>query len=172
MSWRGSPSWRTPLGVTLAAMLERTERIVHGTTVATNALLERRGARVGLLTTKGHIDILEMREGLKEDRYNLRVAAARALGSARPAPRRAGADSLRWSRRGDAQQCIALRSHPGAKTPEGRLRRGLLPAQLSRPDARAHDGRGGPGSNAGAYVSLSSDVLRKSRSTSAPARRW
>ncbi len=61
------------LGVSLAAMLERTERIVHGTTVATNALLERRGARVGLLTTDGHIDILEMREGLKDDRYNLRV---------------------------------------------------------------------------------------------------
>jgi N-methylhydantoinase A len=61
------------LGVELAAMLERTERIVHGTTVATNALLERRGARVGLLTTEGHIDILEMREGLKDDRYNLRV---------------------------------------------------------------------------------------------------
>jgi len=56
------------LGITLAAMLERTERIVHGTTVATNALLERRGARVGLLTTEGHIDILEMREGLKDDR--------------------------------------------------------------------------------------------------------
>ena len=31
-----------PLGVTLEAMLEGTERIVHGTTVATNALLERR----------------------------------------------------------------------------------------------------------------------------------
>ena len=38
-------------------MLERTERIVHGTTVATNALLERKGARVGLLTTEGHVDI-------------------------------------------------------------------------------------------------------------------
>jgi N-methylhydantoinase A len=62
------------LGVELSAMLARTERIVHGTTVATNALLESRGARVGLLTTAGHIDILEMREGLKDDRYNLRVA--------------------------------------------------------------------------------------------------
>jgi N-methylhydantoinase A len=62
------------LGIELSAMLARTERIVHGTTVATNALLERRGARVGLLTTAGHIDILEMREGLKDDRYNLRVA--------------------------------------------------------------------------------------------------
>ena len=55
------------------ALLARTERIVHGTTVATNALLERKGARVGLLTTEGHRDVLEMREGLKDDRYNLRM---------------------------------------------------------------------------------------------------
>jgi N-methylhydantoinase A len=54
-------------------LLAETEWIVHGTTVATNALLERKGARVGLLTTEGHRDILEMREGLKEDRYNLRM---------------------------------------------------------------------------------------------------
>ena len=112
---------RTPLGVTLAAMLERTERIVHGTTVATNALLERRGARVGLLTTEGHIDILEMREGLKDDRYNLRVPPPEPLGAARPAPRRAGADSPGWSRRGDAEQCVALGSDPGTKAPEGRI---------------------------------------------------
>jgi N-methylhydantoinase A len=57
----------------LPSLLEATERIVHGTTVATNALLERKGARVGLLTTEGHRDILEMREGLKDDRYNLRM---------------------------------------------------------------------------------------------------
>src|SRR5262245_18985392 len=56
-----------------AAMLARTERIVHGTTVATNALLEQKGAKVGLLTTEGHRDIIEMREGLKNDRYNLRM---------------------------------------------------------------------------------------------------
>ncbi len=59
-------------GLTLGDLLARTERIVHGTTVATNALLERRGARVALLTTEGHRDILEMREGLKDDRYDLR----------------------------------------------------------------------------------------------------
>jgi N-methylhydantoinase A len=57
----------------LPSLLDATESIVHGTTVATNALLERKGARVGLLTTEGHRDILEMREGLKEDRYNLRL---------------------------------------------------------------------------------------------------
>ena len=60
------------LGVTRADMLAKTDRLVHGTTVATNALLERKGAKVALLTTEGHRDVLEMREGLKPDRYDLR----------------------------------------------------------------------------------------------------
>jgi N-methylhydantoinase A len=60
------------LGCDLTGLLAATERIVHGTTVATNALIERKGARLGLLTTAGHRDIVEMREGLKDDRYNLR----------------------------------------------------------------------------------------------------
>jgi len=60
-------------GTDLDGLLARTERIVHGTTVATNALLERKGAKVGLLTTEGHRDIIEMREGLKDDRYNVRM---------------------------------------------------------------------------------------------------
>ena len=64
-------------GLSLAALLEVTGRIVHGTTVATNALLERKGARVGLLTTEGHRDVLEMREGLKPERYNLRLPRRR-----------------------------------------------------------------------------------------------
>ena len=60
------------LGLDRPTMLARTSIIVHGTTVATNALLEQKGAKVGLLTTEGHRDIVEMREGLKDDRYNLR----------------------------------------------------------------------------------------------------
>src|SRR6516164_7916886 len=60
------------LGLTVAGMLAQTQRLVHGTTVATNALLERKGARVALLTTEGHRDVLEMREGLKPNRYDLR----------------------------------------------------------------------------------------------------
>lgn len=68
------------LGMERGQLLARTERIVHGTTVATNALLERKGARVGLITTEGHRDVLEMREGLKpEDRYNLRLAPPEPL---------------------------------------------------------------------------------------------
>jgi N-methylhydantoinase A len=61
------------LGLDIVSLLADTERIVHGTTVATNALLERKGARVGMLTTAGHRDVVEMREGLKDDRYNLRM---------------------------------------------------------------------------------------------------
>ena len=35
--------------------------VVHGTTVGTNALLERRGAKVGMITTRGFRDVLELR---------------------------------------------------------------------------------------------------------------
>jgi N-methylhydantoinase A len=61
------------LELTPEALLGQTQRVVHGTTVATNALLEGKAARVGMLTTEGHRDIIEMREGLKPDRYNLRM---------------------------------------------------------------------------------------------------
>ena len=63
------------LGINSETLLSKTESIVHGTTVATNALLERKGAKTGLLTTLGHRDVLEMREGLKDDRYNMRLPA-------------------------------------------------------------------------------------------------
>jgi len=61
------------IGMELSELLSKTGRIVHGMTVAANALLERKGAKVGLLTTAGHRDVLEMREGLKPERYNLRL---------------------------------------------------------------------------------------------------
>jgi N-methylhydantoinase A len=61
------------LNVTRAEILAATDRLVHGTTVATNALLERKGAKVALITTEGHRDVIEMREGLKPDRYDLRT---------------------------------------------------------------------------------------------------
>lgn len=48
-------------GLTSFGPLSQLSSIVHGTTVGTNALLERRGARIGLITTKGFRDVLEMR---------------------------------------------------------------------------------------------------------------
>ena len=52
--------------------------IVHGTTVATNALLERKGARTALITTKGFEDVIEIGRQARPDLYNLMVT--------RPAP--------------------------------------------------------------------------------------
>lgn len=46
------------LGTTLRGLLAKTSQFVHGTTVATNALLERRGARTGLIATRGHEDAI------------------------------------------------------------------------------------------------------------------
>lgn len=60
------------LNLSRGELLAATTRLVHGTTVATNALLERKGAKVALLTTEGHRDVVEMREGLKPNRYDLR----------------------------------------------------------------------------------------------------
>src|SRR5262245_12538816 len=52
--------------------------IIHGTTVATNAILERRGARTGLLTTEGFRDLLEI--------GRLRLSRLYDLDFERPAP--------------------------------------------------------------------------------------
>jgi 5-oxoprolinase (ATP-hydrolysing) len=54
-------------GIALADVSE----IIHGTTLVTNALIERRGARLALLTTKGFRDILEMGTEQRYDIYDL-----------------------------------------------------------------------------------------------------
>ena len=65
--------------LSLEDFLAAADMIIHGSTVATNTLVERKGAKVGLLTTDGFRDLLEMREGLKEDRYNLRMTPVEPL---------------------------------------------------------------------------------------------
>lgn len=52
-------------------VIERAEFFLHGTTVGLNALLERRGAKVGLITTQGFRDVLEIRRGDRAEMYNL-----------------------------------------------------------------------------------------------------
>jgi N-methylhydantoinase A len=52
------------------ARLDRVE-VVHGTTVGTNALLQRRGARVALITTKGFEDVLVIGRQARPELYNL-----------------------------------------------------------------------------------------------------
>jgi N-methylhydantoinase A len=44
---------------------------LHGTTVGLNALLERKGSKVGMLCTKGFRDVIEIRRGDRDEMYNL-----------------------------------------------------------------------------------------------------
>jgi len=60
-------------GIGLEALAPQISTIVHGTTVTTNAVLTRGGAPTGLLTTRGVRDALEMRRGIREERYNNRL---------------------------------------------------------------------------------------------------
>ena len=62
------------LGLSVNELLVRTERIVHGSTIATNALLTRNGARTALLTTAGFRDVLNMRRGMRTDLYEPKQA--------------------------------------------------------------------------------------------------
>jgi len=47
--------------------------IVHGTTLATNALIERKGAKTGLLTTEGFRDVLEIRHENRFEQYDINI---------------------------------------------------------------------------------------------------
>ena len=51
------------VGLALPELLTRTGRFGHGTTIGTNAVLERTGARVGVITTAGHGDALAIMRG-------------------------------------------------------------------------------------------------------------
>ncbi len=132
---------------------------MHGTTVATNALLEHKHARVGMLTTEGHRDVIEMREGLKPERYNLRMAPPEPLV---PRERRLGVTER-------------VRADAGIETPLDRASLDAALARLAedRVDAvaicffhswanPAHEQQAADAARArlqSAYVTTSSDVL-------------
>jgi N-methylhydantoinase A len=50
---------------------QKVDRFVHGTTVATNAVLERKGACLGLITTRGFGDVIEIGRQMRHQMYDL-----------------------------------------------------------------------------------------------------
>jgi len=60
------------LGLSVPDVLGNCRVFVHGSTIATNTILERKGAVVGLLTTEGFRDSLEIRRGIREDAWDHR----------------------------------------------------------------------------------------------------
>ena len=114
----------------LAELMERTGtlpgaigRVVHGTTLATNLIVERKAAPVGLITTAGFRDIIEIGRMKRTSLYDIFVETVAPLA---PRPLRAevrerlgadGASSRRrgrtkWSRSGSAWWAGALRRWP------------------------------------------------------------
>ncbi|RJP36249.1 MAG: hydantoinase/oxoprolinase family protein [Phycisphaerales bacterium] len=67
------------MGLSLGELCQSVETIVHGTTITTNTVLTLTGAKTGLLTTEGVRDALEMRRGIREERYNNRFVNAPPL---------------------------------------------------------------------------------------------
>ena len=69
------------LGESPEAIVSECDLCINGTTVGLNALIQHKGARVGLICTKGHEDSIEIRLGHKEDgyRYDPEYPAAKMM---------------------------------------------------------------------------------------------
>ncbi len=88
--------------------------LVHGSTVATNAILERRGARIAFVTTRGFRDILFLQRHDRRSIYDLRYA--------KPAPPVARRDCFEVQERLDARGEVVL------PLDEAAIRAELIPA--------------------------------------------
>ena len=123
------------------ALLRDCALFVHGSTVATNTILEKKGAKVGMLTTEGFRDSLEIRRGFRDNQWDHRapfppVLAPRYLRL--PVRGRIGADGKELAPLiaddvDAAAQAVRRRRR--------RIRRRLPVQQLSRRRARARSRR-------------------------------
>lgn len=76
---RGLEAVADNLELEVADLLGRTSLLVHGTTIATNTVIQRNGPKIGLLCTEGFRDILFYRDGFKPDRFNIHMEHPRSL---------------------------------------------------------------------------------------------
>ena len=74
---------------TAAVAPQQVDLVLHGTTLATNALIERRGAVTGLITTAGHRDVLEMALENRFEQYDVNIDRPQPLVAR---PQRLGVD--------------------------------------------------------------------------------
>ena len=58
-------------GIAISTMLRDVDLLIHGTTLATNTLINRNGAKTGMITTKGFRDVVEIRRGYKNIRTSM-----------------------------------------------------------------------------------------------------
>jgi N-methylhydantoinase A len=67
------------LAAQIPQLLERSSEVIHATTLVTNVILERKGARTGLLATKGFRDILEMAREVRYDLFDMFIRMPRPI---------------------------------------------------------------------------------------------
>lgn len=70
---RGLAAVADRLGLAIPAFLQATDLFVHGSTIATNAVIQRSGPPIGLLCTEGFRDIIHLRDGFKPERFNIHL---------------------------------------------------------------------------------------------------
>ena len=117
-------------------------RFVHGTTVATNAVIERKGARIGLLTTAGFKDVLEIGRQMRHSVYDL---APQARDAGVPGAGRAAQGGARAPRRPTGDVLVPLDEALGRRRASTswspRASRRSRSATCSRSSIRAHERR-------------------------------
>ena len=59
--------------------LEDISQVIHGTTLVTNALIERRGAKLAFITTEGFRDVIEMRSENRFEQYDLNLTLPKPM---------------------------------------------------------------------------------------------
>ena len=111
--------------------------IIHGTTLATNAIIERKGAKTALVTTEGFRDTVEIRHENRFEQYDVNIdlpppLVPRRLRFVVPERIDARGRTVIAARRGARSNALAER----LAAPGSRERRDRLSAQLHQPGAR------------------------------------
>ena len=148
--------------------------VVHGTTVATNTILEGRGARTGLITTRGFRDVLEMRRLRIPQMYNLQYTPPRPLVPRRlrlEVDERTGPRGEIWRALDEASVELAVRRLEAASVEAVAV---SLINSYANPAHERRIGEIDPGRacRAAPISPCRRKSCRKSANTSAPAPRW
>ena len=144
------------------AAARRSTSVVHGTTVATNAVLERRGARLALVTTEGFRDVLELRRMRMPHLYDYFWTKPPSLVPRRDRfeiAERMAADGDRASSR--STRTRRARSRPGSRRRASRRSRSACCTRTSTRPTSSGSARSSARELPGIPVSLSSEVTRE-----------
>ncbi len=117
----------------------RIARVVHGTTVGTNAVLEENGARIGLLATAGFGDVLEIGRQVRDPMYAAKLRPATPVFLAPGARRKEIVERVdaQGRRAGAARRGLGARRRRGAGGGPGGGDRDLFSVRLPQSRARA-----------------------------------